>query len=296
MAPDSEEIGTEVIAEYTPAGPRQPLRQGDVLLSLDLGRPVWDLRRVVITADCDLARRKHGGRISTIPVLTAKEYIVEVHMEKLESKLSTRLSDAATQIMNKKSYLANRGGTPVSSDRAIQWLAEVGPGVVAEKIQATAPDEQELCRVHKAFEHLQIASDNFYLRTSSYLNAMQNLNPKSTIEKLTQSLNNDFRQLMKNLPGDALFLNQIADSHSGGYICYLRMIDNVNESDIACSPSMLSDQHNWQRTSRLASPFLYALTHQLADVFSSIGLPESYESRRDDTSSNFLNVDWNSND
>jgi len=62
------------------------LHQGDIFEWLE-SRQTGDIAGVVVTADCDLEKRKHRGRVSYVPVVTLAAYL-RVHY--LPHKLAPR--------------------------------------------------------------------------------------------------------------------------------------------------------------------------------------------------------------
>ena len=100
-------------------------------------------------------------------------------------------------------------------------------------------------------------------------------------ESLVATLTRENVDRMTNPPGDAVFLHGLGGSLTAGYIAYLRRIDNVDEANVALRFRDLSDSSKVaKRISRLSSPYVFRLTQQLAQVFSAIGLPGSYEESR----------------
>ncbi|SDM91588.1 hypothetical protein SAMN04488074_12936 [Lentzea albidocapillata subsp. violacea] len=71
---------TVSFAEYQDTSVVDPLRQGDVLEAADPAASLWQRHLVVLTADCDLARAKHHGRVTCVPVLTEHEYLLEMQI------------------------------------------------------------------------------------------------------------------------------------------------------------------------------------------------------------------------
>ncbi len=78
--------------------------QGDVFEWVETRRErPWQIYGVVVTADCDLAREKHGGFISYVPAMLSDDFIwarwrverfanpLETHLERSARRISTRL-------------------------------------------------------------------------------------------------------------------------------------------------------------------------------------------------------------
>jgi hypothetical protein len=85
---------------------------------------------------------------------------------------------------------------------------------------------------------------------------------------------------MEKLPGDALFLSCVGPGHANGYVCYLRILREIRQHQIATKLSQRSFEMIADRIARLRPPYVYRLTQQLADVFAAIALPKEYEDTR----------------
>jgi hypothetical protein len=83
-----------------------------------------------------------------------------------------------------------------------------------------------------------------------------------------------------NLPGDAFFIGSIQGIADEAFVAYLRLVRELPAGSVATTASALKTA-TVRRIARLRSPFLYRLTQQLAHVFSDIGLPRDYETKRD---------------
>jgi len=95
---------------------------------------------------------------------------------------------------------------------------------------------------------------------------------------------------LSNLPGDAMFLNSLADDLQSGYIVYLRRVLEVLEGVVVTSTHSIPFDAQYLRLGRLNPPYVYALTQQFASVFSAIGLPAVYEGARGAVADHFLST------
>lgn len=75
-------------SECEPALDDGPIRQGDVISFHD-GADPWERLGVIVTGDCDIARNKHAGRLTYIPVLTAPAYLSIIERRHAVGTLAT---------------------------------------------------------------------------------------------------------------------------------------------------------------------------------------------------------------
>lgn len=256
----------------------QPVRQGDILKALHLESDPWRRLLVVITADCDLAKDKHGGALTCIPVLDAEHYLMSFRFEKLRNGLVDKLISRALHQLSQQRGEA--GAIKVSAHRMRQWLVEEQVSDIIASLPGPSPEafeaDAQVCR-DLLCERPRNLTDGIALLARVKVA----LGEAKDQERATRSVGSDIVASLRTLPGDALFLNELSPAHDAGYVAYLRRVLEVHVSEVAVSMSRLPHQSRYLRTSRLRSPYLYALTSKFASVFTAIGLPAEYESARD---------------
>lgn len=60
---------------YAEISTLSPLCQGDILVNYDATGDAPMRAGMVVTADCDLDKAKHDGKVSLISIVSAEEYI-----------------------------------------------------------------------------------------------------------------------------------------------------------------------------------------------------------------------------
>lgn len=269
--------------EWNEINPGQPVRQGDILSSVDTGSDPWESLIVVLTADCDLARAKHGGALSCVPLLSHVDYLLTFRFEKLCESLRDKLVGQMFETLTRSV------GSPVtppriSRARMLEWVVESDTSDVVRALRLDGTSELRFVELAKAT--LRLAHDrpkSIVVATRLLAEVKLILGEAKTIEKAASSIGSDFASTLKTLPGDALFLNELSPEHSQGYVAYLRRILDVRESSVVRTHSRIPHDARYLRISRLRSPYVYALSQQFASVFSAIGLPTEYENARERT-------------
>ena len=264
--------------------PDTDIEQGDIL---DLARPHGDEEEwsshfgVVVTANCDLAHKKHGGILSYVPVVPVHVYVRAITLPRL---LSAELERSRSQLFE---AVPTRSGWP-TPDRLAEMI-ELGDGVDAAA--GSLPDNdsssdvvfelrrldaclraQARCAEAESIETAIAAVDQMQRE----LRAIDGTKPP----KPGWLLKDLAGRLTRSLPGDALFLDRLSPGDSRGYIAYLRLIREIRHDEIATSPIA---EHRMgmapaaRRVGRLQLVYQHRLAQQMARVFSDIGLPDGYE-------------------
>jgi hypothetical protein len=266
-----------------------PIRQGDVFKWDDehAARP-WYQYGVVVTADCDLAKNKTRGRLSYVPALTMEDYIwhfwrdnkfssvQKAHISKFTSRLNTRLKKDGRE-------------DEVSEEAAQAWLQRAGTEGLLDEIGVT--DKGQRLDLKKIADELVMLlslldaeEPNMALLQSCY--AIKNA--KATADDVT-ALALEIQSAISSLPGDVFFLPHVSDRPDEGLFLILRDITQCDISEIAIRPDELRfGRAKAKRLGRVAAPFRFAITQNLARVFSDIGLPESYEEKCKTSSHRFF--------
>lgn len=237
------------------------LSQGDVIAwteSQDFQSKV----AVVVTADCDLDKGKHWGRITVVPLIPVKTYIEEVYLP----KQLTLQDQFLFSIFSKEIHKLLNVEPPPTVDALEQLLSlQTLPAPINTSDRAT-----------KAHALLRQARDLNKTMTSveALDNALILINPS------TKSLSAQrIETFLQNPPGDCMLLPkflELNDLSPGIHIAFLRALREVSEQKIATKTSEVMPGCA-QRVGRLVPVLRYRLTQMLTQVFSDIGLPDEFE-------------------
>ncbi len=88
-----------LFSECTDAMDARPLRQGDILRHLSNAEDDWEYLSVIVTADCDIARNKHAGRLTRAPILPLPTYLSAFYMPKRLQRLRSAVADRMVALM-----------------------------------------------------------------------------------------------------------------------------------------------------------------------------------------------------
>jgi hypothetical protein len=267
----------------------RPLGQGDLLRPLEPSKDPWEGMLIVVTADCDLAKYKHAGRLSCVPILPVDIYLAIFYMPKRIEKIRNDLGQRVVKFMRKaqNDHLAEFT-QPISADRAIQWVLQSDPDRICEALKLSPAERNAFLTMTRVYRSCAEAVNRTLAEQCDVYNMAAGILYKSG-NSARKNLAGDLAGHLKQLPGDAMFLNYLREDDAGnGYVAYLRVLRELKENAVALRSSSRSYEISHERIGRLKPPYLYHLTQRLGAVFSSIGLPDEYEAKRDTRSSELM--------
>lgn len=235
------------------------LSQGDVIV-WDEAQDFQSKAAVVVTADCDLAKGKHWGRITVVPLVPVENYLEEVYLPK---QLALLEEDLATLFAKEVHQVLDATADPPSGD-ALESLVslDVLPLVLGNSDRAK--------QAHALLRHARGLTKS--MTSAQALDEALRLRSPG-VKALSASRIGTF---LEKPPGDCMVLPQIPGLDPGLHIAFLRAMREVRDRDIATKTSEVAPNHA-RRIGRLVPVLRYRLTQMLAQVFSDIGLPDDYE-------------------
>jgi len=223
--------------------PTATLTQGDLIKFEGAEDPLRQVG-IVVTADCDLERKKHARLVTLIPVVSVtvllEKYLLPEDCEKKRDQIEAYVLKAFEVDREQEAALRN--------------------AVLKEKL-TTTPELTEAQIVAGKF----VADQLDEISISEYKALME------AIQNSVKKADALSKQILSR--GDLLILPNLKELGLNDDIAWVRHIWQVPISDIAIRTSELSSRSG-ERIARLDSPFRYRLTQLLAQVFSDIGLPD----------------------
>ena len=284
---DSHYVAIEEVEE-------EPLLQGDIFKwSSDyFGRP-WATYGVVVTADCDLVKGKTRGIASYVPALVMEDYIWH-HWKhgKFEKALEAVSLKFLTKVNNRLEKLGQTT-KPISLEAALQWLKRVGIDGLYDELKITDNGQKkDIASLVEELNSLQALADSdvpdLGLLQACFCLKYKN---KQIQPGDFSALADEVQSSISKLPGDVFYLPLEREGEEAGLFLMLRHIRQVDISEISTRiADMTLRDTRAKRLGRITAPYRYAITQNLARVFSDIGLPVAYEERRDSSSRKFFKV------
>jgi hypothetical protein len=264
--------------EYEAIEHPDEILQGDVIVWHDhaYAKP-WRTYGIVVTADCDLAWGKHGGRLSFIPGLLTEDYLWHSWRAVKFGAECSKAVESMTVRINK--WLEKNGRSPISIEAGRTWIERVQGEAVLNELGVVDRGErntlQPVIDRAVAFASLLNASepDMHLLRKCHALAKGNSASDDSLLAKAFQSAISDS-------PGDVFHLPVLPDRDDEGLFLMLRHISQCEVADITTRPDELRfGIAKAKRIARVTAPYRYAITQSLGRVFADIGLPKEYEDR-----------------
>lgn len=240
--PMKQEINGWVLDSYI--APCACLAQGDLIRFENESDPLKKTG-IVVTADCDLEKKKHAKLVTLIPMVPVsvlmENYLLPEDCEKKRSQI--------------ESYAFKSFGIDSAQE------LEAKKALLREKLASTASglNEQAVIAAKFTIDQLEIVSIVDYKKLMGALGI--NLKKSNDLNKQISSR------------GDLLILPSPSELGVEGSIAWVRHIWQVQLGSIAIRTSELK-QRPGERIARLDSPYRYRLTQIMAQVFSDIGLPD----------------------
>ncbi|WP_336234814.1 hypothetical protein [Achromobacter dolens] len=261
---------------FTPIEDTEDVRQGDVIRKLNPKTGEAEKLGIVITADCDIARRKAGERYTWLEIVPMAGYLEGPWAQEQLRKLSEKRSRAIREYLDGQIRKRQSGLTPVTHELLVQWLR----GNTAEQILASTTGQPP-------------AADNRWLRelqgfaltvsTDETQSAFSRLKSAWTlfgIEEKSQQEN--VRNAFKDGGGfqDYFILPELPRQTGLGFVVMLRSMWTIMAPDLYFTEqdARIHDRPDaYHRLGRLNDNIRFSITQKLAFLFSRIGMPETFE-------------------
>lgn len=230
---------------YEKIYPGDCLRQGDLIGFNDDN----SLRKygLVVTADCDLEKRKHGRLITLVPIISA-ETVVEYYLllEQLDRQHDNLASYARKQF--------NVNG-------------DISDPIVVAELRSKIDSAQSDPSMHLPWLAAKsILNDLDKISARDFCNLMAALNLPTS--KMPQKIENQIKD-----KGDLILLPRPSFLDNSVSIAWVRQIWQVPMRNIVLCNSEIKETLG-ARIARLDSPYRYRVTQVMSQVFSDIGTPD----------------------
>jgi hypothetical protein len=274
------------------------IHQGDIIRWERPDGTEWTQYGIVVTADCDLAHYKTRGRISYVPVVRLATYVHRFWGPDYVAKRVTKTFEGAVAAIRRAHH--EHGFTGDLTETAIaDWIGRDEPPMIAAALLNSDCDPKD----RRRFE-FKVAAARSAMECERRLAMMTTEEGHLYLEQLTSSfrqiapeikgdpaeiVSNAFEGHCSSLPGDVFFVSQIPGDGDVGFFALLRHVSQCEHLDISLdSFQRAGPTLPFRRVARLCSPYVYALTQNLARVFADIGLPQSHPARLDASVKKFL--------
>ena len=233
-----------------------PVRQGDVLTPLIEESDPWRQLLIVLTADCDLARAKHGGALTCVPVLPYEEYLRHFVVDRLQELLCERLLQLMLDT-HREAVTAQQDAPQISGARLRTWVAETTTETIVESLGLAKEHAARFTELAEAGRGLTTQNPRSLEQASRSLARAKLASGDVRNEgKAASWVAGELTSSVRKLPGDALFMNEVSPEHREGYVAYLRRVVEVNEEAVVTTTFRIPAGARYLRISRLRPPYV----------------------------------------
>ena len=247
-----------------------PIEQADILASV-ADKPAYS---IVVTGDCDLAQDKAWDCIHCVPLVSAHSYM---HAKFGYDSLRSFCAIARGQLGPRLGAGEGSSFSPAAIEDAIfaqdrDALGEVSSDAkCVRKLRALA-DAEALLRTAPA-RNEEWPDSICDLLVSRLLEIAQ------SIKQATGSVPAKWAERLHDAPDDVFLITDLLPDTV--HVALLRFIRSLPSDEIASTIGQARGRGcTHYRVGRVLAPYRYELTRRLGAVFSDIGLPSEYESRR----------------
>ncbi len=256
----------------TPVSDAEEIRQGDVIRRIEAtsGIVTWG---VIVTADCDIARKKTGERYTWLEIVSIKAYLEGIWAEeqlRQMIKKQARISAEAISVQIRKQKLSLN---PLHPESLSKWLS-------------TATAEEVLSAVSKTVDSKQLAALQALRLAHGYgtnANALSRFTEASKLLGRTEkNLQDLIREALNSGGGfpDFFVLPELPNTPDLGFVVLLRAVSSLSSGNLFLTEvdARINDRPGeFHRIGRFSDGLRFAITQKLAFLFSRIGMPTTFE-------------------
>lgn len=226
---------------------------------------------VIITADCDISKNKTSGILAYLPIISARDYIT-----------NTLIYESTNDLIKKSLLEIEKKFNPngLLTQESINHVINMDKNWLHKNLSVSLKDS-----VHPHIDVIKYVNSNSFSSEKSQVIKSQNilniLNPETKETPFTK-----FRNKITGIKDreDCLFIKELSEEYADGYTILLREIRSIERNNIYSSVSASREAQTKQkaiRFSKLAPVYKFWLSHNFGRLFSKVGLPTEYETRRD---------------
>lgn len=255
-----------------------PVRQGDLLISRDphLGK-ILEIC-LVITADCDISKKKFGLQLACLRLIPLHNYLRTIWAEKkFQSQLKNEIEKIRSQVAKWHTRLLGTNSL-LTPDAVVDWVKRVEPDSICSALQIPEPDIKKMKRNLESFRSALFALDD--IKETDQFKRLVTLRSK-ILEKdcLQETAKQAQDETKSKLPEDVFLLTTLPQLDTGPTVVLLREIVAVPYKAVCYRTCDAISDEMFLRIGRLQPTFKYAVSQAFGSLYSKIGLPDDYEER-----------------
>lgn len=248
------------------------IRQGDIIQRLNFSGS--SNVGIIITADCDIAKRKYGNRYNWVEVIPARDFLDKIWAREQLHKLIEKQGKGMVEFLNAAIVKMELGLDRLTLHSLCDWLKnESAEGIF--NIVDKKPDVnlKKLKAIRVALGYEDDAISNFDRLTTAY--ELLNQSKENLIVKIQEGLNS-----FGDGFSDFFFIPDLPINNKDiGYVALFRYIYSIETDNLFLTEldAKIKGDDSFFRIGRLEDRVKFAIIQKLSFVFLRIGMKDHYE-------------------
>ena len=232
---------------------------------------------VIITADCDIAQNKAGGRITFLEIITISEYLTGAWATEQIRKFVKNKSEKLLKQIN---TLIDKPGSefePLSENSFLAWIQESDPDEIIDVLKEEKLRTEANIATMKALKivigsNTENGNSRFDRLKLAWTTAGEN--EKNQMEKIRKAFDGS-----GGFP-DYFLLPELPEKENIGFVVQLRSIHSFQANDLFLTEAdarIAGRPDAYFRLGRLDDAIRFAIVQIFAFLFSRIGMAPDFE-------------------
>lgn len=266
------------MSKYYSTDLEEQILQGDLICknAISDGSSIPTLG-VIITADCDIAQNKAGGRITFLEILTISEYLAGPWATEQIRKFVKTKGEKLLKQINATIDKPGSAFAPLSENSFLDWIRESEPAEILNFLDSdklnTPANISTLKALQIALGYKSEGDESMFERIKrAWTTAGEN--DRSQIDKIQSAFGGN-----SGFP-DYFLLPELPEKEGIGFVVQLRSIHSFQAIDLFYTEAdarIAGKPYAYYRIGRLEDAIRFAIVQKFAFLFSRIGMAPDFE-------------------
>ena len=255
-----------------------PVRQGDILFCRDPSSGATIESCLVITADCDISKRKFGSHLACLRIDLLHDYVRrEWARGKFERSVAVDSERLRSQLA--KWHALQIGRTSNLTSKGVEdWARRESAESICNSLGVPLADKKKLVIAIDTYMAALLASEGS--ENMDFLTRLVKFKAAASRIAIDRCLKEVLAQAQgESLPDDVFLLPSIPHVKHGAALVKLREVIAIGVNDIKYGVTEADSPRHYLRTGRLQPTLKYAISQKFGALYSKIGLSSDFEDR-----------------
>ena len=256
----------------------EAVRQGDALLRRDPSSGAILESCLVITADCDISKKKFGYHLACLRMESLNEYIRFDWARGKFNKLIANESDRVRSQLAKWHTIKLGCKSNLSVTGIEEWIRRDSTDLICASLDVPLSDRKKLAVTIENYKAALNASEA--CDKADFLTRLVVFKAALSRTEIDECLKEALTQAQKeSLPDDVFLLPSLPHTDKGAVLVKLREVTAVDFELIKYRSTEADLSRHYLRTGRLQPTLKYAISQKFGALYSRIGLSSDFEDR-----------------